>query len=766
MSVSRNIPYSDIIGQFRTACSASLSVATFETGTIDFLDSSAVNKDYPYIFLRPISSPGVVDKVKTNTFELYSLDIPLLSDQSPEEIISECEARIYETIAWFNQGPANRQQTYEITMTDLTPVNEAFQDRAFGWVATIEVITPFVWDYCDYPQIIAGVTPTPTATIRPTATAIPTATPIPDPTPTPTTSPTATAIPPTPTATPTGTPEPTATATPRPTPPPSPTPSPTAAPTFFGPWYINHTNHTSSIDVCDNSSSADYPVYSEWNDETQVWPERIIGKSVYTDSSLTTLYRSNSVDDGRVYRLADYQNEPSEILVEWRQFTGSNEVLEAAKCDYPVIDTLDDIPQTPTITLLRGAVDDYAGRNLDEFYFFYGTGSAISDLNQVVTASYVDSSSVFSYTLPGLTVDEVYYYRAAARDAETNILYYGDIEEFRPVLPHVQEIQIGAWTQRSFDGSGDEGTQYVLLQQPFIPSASVYVTKECTNTGMTNPQEFVNSYLWADENVSEFYTASITTPDDDVWAQYQYVTGSVTQSGYIQISNISQPPTYTGNGYVIERIMPNYEVGTPTGSIAYTVPTDVTYIDNYTGPRAADECLPLNEPVTSSGSIAPNNSWGWIWLGDLPTAQQDKDLLCSQIDSDIAGCEAGGGCDSAYQGTNPAVFGWMNATGSNIEDPAGGIVQGGGILYSTPYADDPYIRFKSLNTPDGNFFGSIFTGSLRPSVDVDDPNDYIAPNGILEYRLEEVEPVYFNGTLIGHDCEVRPIAITDYPCTT
>jgi hypothetical protein len=37
-------------------------------------------------------------------------------------------------------------------MTALTPVNEAFQDRVFGWVANIDVLTPWKWDYCDFPS--------------------------------------------------------------------------------------------------------------------------------------------------------------------------------------------------------------------------------------------------------------------------------------------------------------------------------------------------------------------------------------------------------------------------------------------------------------------------------------------------------------------------------------------------------------------------------------------------------------------------------------
>lgn len=181
-----NISYSDIVELFTSASNDNLSVATFDSGTIDFLDANGQNKNYPYIYLRPVSSPGVVDKVRTLTFELYSMDVPTLANQSPVDTISECEERIYQLMSWFNRGPTPRQQIWDITMTDLSPVNEAFQDRVFGWVATIEVASPWNWDYCDYPQVVtptpgptSSPTPSPTATPTPTATPVPTATPIP-----------------------------------------------------------------------------------------------------------------------------------------------------------------------------------------------------------------------------------------------------------------------------------------------------------------------------------------------------------------------------------------------------------------------------------------------------------------------------------------------------------------------------------------------------------------------------------------------------------
>lgn len=153
MSRQHNIPYFEIIEDFRDACASNQAIATFDTGTLDFLDANAVNKNYPYVYLRPISSQGVVDKVRGLTFELYSMDVPQLSDQSPVTILSKTEMTIYGLLSYFNQGPAEVQQKYEINITDLSPVNEAFQDRVYGWVATIDVLTPFKWDYCDYPSL-------------------------------------------------------------------------------------------------------------------------------------------------------------------------------------------------------------------------------------------------------------------------------------------------------------------------------------------------------------------------------------------------------------------------------------------------------------------------------------------------------------------------------------------------------------------------------------------------------------------------------------
>ena len=125
-----NITYNQIVTQFQDACTAHLAINQFDTGTLDFLDANAVNKLYPYVYLRPLTSQGIVDKIRGLTFELYSMDVPKLSDESPVEVLSNTEMYIYDIMAWFNFGTS--QTIYDIEMTSLAPVNEAFQDRVFG----------------------------------------------------------------------------------------------------------------------------------------------------------------------------------------------------------------------------------------------------------------------------------------------------------------------------------------------------------------------------------------------------------------------------------------------------------------------------------------------------------------------------------------------------------------------------------------------------------------------------------------------------------
>ena len=149
--------YKEVVETFQAACNVHLAIKAFAEGSIDYLDASSQNIKYPYIFLRPVASPGVnlsengISGTRSLTFEMYSLDIPKLSDASPLKIKSDTEQYIYDLISYFNLGSA--QQTEWCTLNNIVPVDEAFNDRAYGWVATINYNDTYVLDYCAFPSL-------------------------------------------------------------------------------------------------------------------------------------------------------------------------------------------------------------------------------------------------------------------------------------------------------------------------------------------------------------------------------------------------------------------------------------------------------------------------------------------------------------------------------------------------------------------------------------------------------------------------------------
>ena len=149
--------YFDVVTEFSASCAAHLAIKSFAEGALDYLDASSQNVKYPYIFLRPLTSPGInlnangISGTRTLTFEMYSLDVPNLSNASPLQIKSNTEQYIYDIISWFNLGDV--QQTQFITLQNITPVDEAFNDRAYGWVGVLNFTDTAVLDYCAFPSL-------------------------------------------------------------------------------------------------------------------------------------------------------------------------------------------------------------------------------------------------------------------------------------------------------------------------------------------------------------------------------------------------------------------------------------------------------------------------------------------------------------------------------------------------------------------------------------------------------------------------------------
>jgi len=146
------INYQEIINLFELAVGENKFFKGFGHGSIDNLDS-VVNRGYPLLFIRPLSSPGLSGqdgRVRTLTFEMYSLDVPKLSDQDRRISLSNTEQGLYDVYGYILDGPA--QYDFDMQFSNIVPTIEAFGDKAAGWVGTFNIeSTASGISYCNIP---------------------------------------------------------------------------------------------------------------------------------------------------------------------------------------------------------------------------------------------------------------------------------------------------------------------------------------------------------------------------------------------------------------------------------------------------------------------------------------------------------------------------------------------------------------------------------------------------------------------------------------
>ena len=143
--------YKEIVEIFESAANAHIAVKSFASGPISYLDSQNQNTKYPFVFLRPITSIGLSGNVRSLTFELYSLDVPSVSDEDAILVMSNTQQYLYDLGSYIRRGA--EQQTMDFEMTSLNPVNEAFQDRLYGWVSNVIYTEPAVYNFCNFPDL-------------------------------------------------------------------------------------------------------------------------------------------------------------------------------------------------------------------------------------------------------------------------------------------------------------------------------------------------------------------------------------------------------------------------------------------------------------------------------------------------------------------------------------------------------------------------------------------------------------------------------------
>ena len=131
--------YKEIVEKFESAATYHIGINSFGHGSLDKLNDNT-NQAYPLLYVRPLNSLGVQPYgQRTLTFEVYLLDLPKLDRTTDITTMSDAERMLYDVYTFFRDGA--QQQTYEIAMTGITPVQEAFQDRVFGWVGTFNIVT-------------------------------------------------------------------------------------------------------------------------------------------------------------------------------------------------------------------------------------------------------------------------------------------------------------------------------------------------------------------------------------------------------------------------------------------------------------------------------------------------------------------------------------------------------------------------------------------------------------------------------------------------
>ena len=150
------VSYKQVVDNFEAACTAHDYVASFAHGGIDYLDASSQNIKYPYVFLRPLQSPGYSQDTRLieRSYELYGLDVPKLSTESPVDVMSRMEMTLLDITGYFIWGPPSDDQAtgYDIVISNQIPTLEAFNDRAYGWVFNLSVQTMGTYNYCNYPK--------------------------------------------------------------------------------------------------------------------------------------------------------------------------------------------------------------------------------------------------------------------------------------------------------------------------------------------------------------------------------------------------------------------------------------------------------------------------------------------------------------------------------------------------------------------------------------------------------------------------------------
>jgi len=139
------ISFTTITNNLKTAASTLASVNTVDFGSIDQLDANWQNAVYPYVFFRPLTSPGItitdanMASPRRLNYEMYVMDMPRQTDVDLIDVMSNTEQIGYDVLTDFYDG--SYDDIIKVTTNNIVPLFEAFQDRVAGWVFSITIET-------------------------------------------------------------------------------------------------------------------------------------------------------------------------------------------------------------------------------------------------------------------------------------------------------------------------------------------------------------------------------------------------------------------------------------------------------------------------------------------------------------------------------------------------------------------------------------------------------------------------------------------------
>jgi len=192
--------YQEIVNRIQTIANAHYMIADFGYGDLSDLKTrfentsgdSAVQADYPYLFLNPANH---VRNMTTMTYNFNMLVMDMARGEVDDlqynnflAIQSQCQQYIDDVLAALYYDFTDQPEVLR-TNISYSPFKERFQDAVAGMTCSLSIEVPTRLDACIAPIDKAALQPTPTATaIPPTATPIeptptsvpPTATPVPD----------------------------------------------------------------------------------------------------------------------------------------------------------------------------------------------------------------------------------------------------------------------------------------------------------------------------------------------------------------------------------------------------------------------------------------------------------------------------------------------------------------------------------------------------------------------------------------------------------